>query len=364
MDSVILCYASEDEQFARNLAAFLEQNLAIVISCSEAVVRPGLDLIDATERALSAEAALVLLSPRSVPKVWDRKRWEPVLVDKPREFQTHLGFVLLENCRFPEILRRGRFFDASSDSLAAAREIKRWLLRPMMPIRIQAPPEEELEEIRKAAADRPGLLTDVSLDRALKLASRCAEDFESVYRLDLRNRSRAGMVGDLRHAAGSPCSGRTSDDDSAWDEWCTSHRALFVLAGVKAEDCESIAPGGRVSVIFTSVDDILPGSVQSPAAEAVRLFSEALLTDSRTAIGFGWAAVKLLKNQSRLEEVSEVLESMSRIAKVDGDTNALQQIEREQYWTRVYQGDESASLFESPDFAGAEQQMRFDFQAA
>jgi hypothetical protein len=131
MDSVVLCFAAGDEAFARCLADFLEVNLPLVASCRDAVVGPDLDLLEAAERALSAEVALILLSPLSVPRVWNRKTWEPVFLEKPKEFQTQLGFVLLSECKFPEVFRRTHFFDASGDALSAARQIKRWLLRPM-----------------------------------------------------------------------------------------------------------------------------------------------------------------------------------------------------------------------------------------
>src|SRR4051812_13788353 len=119
MKSLILCSAPEDEILARRLADFIEINLPFMVSREECMVGPRLDLMEAAERALSADAALVLLSPSSVPKVWDRSVWESALIDGPKQFQTRFGIVLLSDCKFPAVLRRQHFFDASTDALAA-----------------------------------------------------------------------------------------------------------------------------------------------------------------------------------------------------------------------------------------------------
>src|SRR6266403_1259725 len=93
MASIILCYAQADEAFAHHLAGFLNDNLPLAISCTEGAIGADRDLMEATERALSADVALVLLSPSSVPRVWNRRIWEPVFLEKPKEFLTPLGFV-------------------------------------------------------------------------------------------------------------------------------------------------------------------------------------------------------------------------------------------------------------------------------
>ena len=92
MPSLVLCYAPQDEPFARESGRYLEVNLPIGISYTEGVVSPDFDLIEAAERALSAEFALVLLSPDSVPKTWRRETWEPVFFAKPLEFGALLGY--------------------------------------------------------------------------------------------------------------------------------------------------------------------------------------------------------------------------------------------------------------------------------
>jgi hypothetical protein len=344
MDSVILCYAGGDEVFARHLASFLEMNLPIAVSCGEGVVGPHLDLMEATERALSAEAALVLLSPLSVPRVWNRKVWEPVLLAKPKEYQTLLGFVLVRDCTFPGLLRRERFFDASVDALAAAREIKRWLLRPTKTVRPAVQIAPELEEVRRAVADRPGAAVEIPAELAGRFAHECEEDFEGVCRIDCRGRSRAGIAGDMGSALGLLMSGTLEENRATLSEWCAGHRILFVLAGVSPEDRDFATPGGRSSVIFTGpLADGLPCSIPSVAGDAVRRFQETL------SLRLGWTAVNLLKAQGRCAEVLEVLGEMARAARSQDDTNAVLRIEREQFWI-----DESRVL-QQADLIQAEQ---------
>jgi hypothetical protein len=309
MPSVVICYARADEAVARELAEYIRVNLPFEVSCDEGVIGPGFDLLEATERALSAEVALVLLSPASVPKVWDRKTWEPVFIDTPKKFQTLLGFVLVSECRFPALLRREKFFEADT----AAREIKRWLLRPFESLRPAGVVAEEL----RGVVDRPGIVVDrPGIVVGGDPGEECAEDFEAVYRFDCRGRTRVGLMGDVCCALG--LQGR-----EALIEWCRGHRVLFVMTGVGEHDW--FAPGGLASVILT--DGELAGCVQSGAADAVRSFHRARGGDALRA---GWIAVRILKVQERAEEVAEVLAEMARLARGDGD--AVAKIERELFW--------------------------------
>ncbi len=359
MDSLILCYAPGDEAFARRLAGFLEINLPLAVSRSESLVGPELDLVEAAERALSAEVALVLLSPRSVPRVWDLQTWKPVFLEKPKQFQTQLGFVLVDDCKFPQLLRRERFFDASNDELRALREIKRWLLRPAGPARPRMRMEAEMEDLERALADQPGAAFDIEPETAAEFSEQCGQDFEAVYGFDCCGRSRAGIVGDIRGALGLPFSGRLEDDRATLAEWSATHRALFILAGVRAEDREFAMPGGRVSTLFTAPGS-LAGSIQSAAGDAVRDFEETACMDAEAGLRLGWAAANLLKAQGRFAEVLEVLDAMAAVARDRGDTSAILRIEREQYWMRVHQSADEIPALEGPH-PGLEQQLSLPF---
>jgi hypothetical protein len=361
MDSVILCYASGDELFARELAGFLEINLPLAVSLSEGVVAPDLDLMEAVELALSAEVALVLLSPLSVPKVWNRKIWEPLFFRKSKEYQTLLGFVLVGGCAFPELLRKEHFFDASgsndsNDALAAARRIKRWLLQPAEAVGPAVRLAPELEEVRRAVADRPGTAAEIPVELAEQFAVACSQDFEAVYRFDCRGRSRAGIAGDIGSALGLLMSGTLEENRVVLSEWCATHRVLFILAGVSAGDRDFATPGGRSSVIFIGpLVDNLPGHIPSGAADAVRRFEQTLYGDPEAGLRLGWTAANLLKTQGRFAEVLEVLDQMAGAARNSGDTNAVLRIEREQFWIHIYQGRDNGRILELPDFAQDEQ---------
>jgi hypothetical protein len=108
MQAAVLCYAARDADFAREPASFLQVNCATTVF-DEVLIEPGRDLIDAAERALSADYLLLLLSPDSWPSTWLRARWEPILVDEARKFETQIAYVCLRSCKVPDVLRRRHF---------------------------------------------------------------------------------------------------------------------------------------------------------------------------------------------------------------------------------------------------------------
>ena len=362
MDSIILSCAQQEDSFARHLADFLEMNLPVAVSCTEAVVGPELDLIQATERALSAEIALVLLSPSSIPKVWKRKTWEPVFFDSPKQLQTLIGFVLVSECTFPALLRQQRFFDATGDPLPAFRQIKRWLLRPPETLPPMAPLAPDVEEVRRTVADKPGSAAGIAPDLAARFAGECADDFEAVYRIDCRGRSRAGIRGDIGSELGLRMAGTTEQNAVTLGDWCASHRVLFVLSGVAVEDQDFATPGGRVSVIFTSpADAVVPDSIRNRTGDAVRRFQDALYRDTDAVVSLGWIAVRLLKVQERLAEALEVLDLFARCAQELGDTSTVARIRIEQYWIRHDLGYHDGPVIDRPVGPGREAQLLLEF---
>ncbi len=318
MPSLVLCYAPQDEPFARDLGRYLEINLPIEVSYTEGVIKPDFDLIEATERALSADVALVVLSPDSVPKTWRREIWEPVFFAKPLEFGALLGFVLMRPCRFPDLLRRRYFFDASEDPLAAMRDLKRWLVRPQPSmLRSEAEPSAELAELRRRIADQPGEVEDVASDLAYKFAREYGVDFEAVYSLDCHGRSRAGIVGEIGSAMGLRLPGTLDKNVHDLREYCRDHRVLFVLAGVSPAARDVTAFGGRASVILTDRD-------------------VSRETNPPFSLRSGWASIAELKSAERFAEVVELLEIMAQTARESGDFPALSRIQREQFWMQDY----------------------------
>jgi hypothetical protein len=347
MPSLVLCYAAGDEAAARELARFLEANVDYQVSLDECRVRSDFDLIDAAERALSADAALVLLSPASVPKVWKRERWEPVFFGNAEEFATPLGFALLAECKFPELLRRRAFFDLSKDLRQGLREVKRWLMKGD----VAAARTAAFPELRAAIGDWPGVAVEVAPDIARGFAAACAGDFESVHRIACHGRSAAGILGDIGQAIGARLPGNVEQNRAALVSDCAAHRRLFVLEWLAPAHRDMVNFGGRSSTILTA-DVGEPERVSQEAiggaflvsardeAECAPLIGAATLwtydlfqSDFDNGLRLGWALLTVLKSAGRFAESVEVLASMEQAARARNDDMALFKIEWEQSWT-------------------------------
>ena len=345
--SVVLCYSPSDEQIARELAQFLERNIDCAVSLDEALIDAKRDLIDAAERGLSADAAIVLLSPASVPKIWKRERWEPILFNGDTDNPSPLGFALIRECKFPELLRRGAFFDFSKDRAHAAREARHWLTkREGVPARTTVQ-----ENLRLSIADTPGIAEAVPQDLARSFATTYRSDFESVHRIDCFGRSAAGILGDLGASTGVPLSGNVAENRESLAHECATHRWLFVLEGLSPEHREAVSFGGRTSVIIcgnyvpstpVSIEDLSAAFFAYPREDeqcaplvgpATLRVSSLLVSDYESGLRLGWALLSVLKSLSRFAEMIEVLGVMERAARTRNDEMALFKIEWEQSWT-------------------------------
>ena len=167
MFKVFPCYAPQDRELARQLATFLERGAGVEVLLEEGEMRPGQDLIAKVQEGLSADVALVLLSPRAVPGRWILERWRSVFWEQAAEVGTPVAALLCEDCKFPELLRRKIFFDLRDHRLEAFRSIKRWLLS-LWPAPHPAPfaagrqpffvgRDAELEILCTVLADAPGM---------------------------------------------------------------------------------------------------------------------------------------------------------------------------------------------------------------
>jgi hypothetical protein len=276
MPSAVLCHAAGDAALARELAGFLETNLPLTVSRDEGVVRPGFDLVDAAEWGLSADLDLVLLSAESVPSAWVRARWEPVLLAGPRELGTPIAFLLLDDCKFPELLRRGVFFDLRQSRLEGKRALKRWLLsrhrpapnvvglprtEPLAPL-----PPAVLAELQREIADRPDAREGLAEDAALAFIQECRHDFEGVFWIDCAHRSRAGIVGDTAQALGLRLPGTLNQNRNALQCFLAERRCLLVFAGMEAEDRDLVNFTGKTSLIFVASDAARDASPLEPVA--------------------------------------------------------------------------------------------------
>jgi len=327
---------------AGEIAAYLESNCALTVSREESP-----DLVGAVEIGLSADIALAALSPASVPKPWKREAWEPVFLRQPGLLGSRLACLLLRECRFPELFRRGSFFDLSGDSLAGMRALKRWVYSGAN----QLIPGGGFEGLRGRIADRPGVETGLSDEEAAAFCEECGEDFEGVFRVDCARRSRAGILGDIAHALGLRLLGSAARNRTSLVEFCAIRRCLFVFDHVAEEDRDFLNLGGRTSIVFTQGD--MPE--RRPLRELESLFSswprhpdeclrtlgdaQSWLRDGDDWKSLGFAALALLKNFDRLVEASEILDLLAGAARASGDLLTAHRLVWEQSTIRQKWGD-------------------------
>ncbi len=346
MQSLVLCYAPEDEAFARRVGSYLAANLPLTVSYDEGRLRPDFDLIDSVEIALSAEIAVVLLSAASMPRAWERSRWNPVFFTQPEEFGTLLAYVQLGDCKFPELFRRERFFDGRENLVSALRLMKRWLLRPEQKEIAPLSAELPLSEV----VDLPGITRDAAFQDAMEFAAGHEQDFQAVYALDLAGRSNAGALGDLGHAIGLRLSGTVQENRGTLAAYCATHRTLLIISHASPESRELLSLGGRASVLFLTdaptrrratvqeVEEAFISSNRDAALCAMLLgdaafhLAELLDTDFEFALRFGWAMVGFLQVAARYAEVIETLGSMEQAALLRDDASALFKIKWELSW--------------------------------
>jgi hypothetical protein len=351
--SAVICHAPEDVTAVGEIAAYLEINCALTVSCE---IRP--DLIDAVEIALSADIVLVALSPASSPNPWKRERWEPVFLRQPGVLGTRLACLLLRECRFPELFRRGSFFDMSGDLLGGMRALKRWvygLSQAEAPIKGAGQPVngENFEALRRRIADRPGVETDLDVEAALAFFEECREDFEGVFRIDCARRSRAGILGDIAHALGLRLPDSAERNRTTLAGFCANRRCLFLFDHLAGEDRDVAELGGKTSIILTQSE--LPE--RRPLDELERLFThwprhpdDCLRTlgdaqswlrsrEDRASMQLGYALLALLKNFDRLAEACEILDLMAHAARATGDLLTAHRLAWEQSTIRQQWGE-------------------------
>ena len=337
-ESAIICHAPGDAAAVGEIAAYLEINCALTVSCEKKQ-----DLIDAVEIGLSADIVLVALSPASAPNPWKRERWEPVFLRQPGVLGTRMACLLLRECPFPPLFRRGSFFDLSGDSLNGMRAVKRWIYGLSQPVN-----GGNFEALRRRIADRPGVETDLGLEEALAFSRECREDFEGVFRIDCARRSRAGILGDIGHALGLRLPDNAERNRTTLAGFCANRRCLFLFDHLAEEDRDVVELGGKTSIIFTQSE--LPD--RRPLQELERLFTHwprhpdhclRALGDAqswlRTSMQLGYAVLALLKNYERLAEACEILDLMATAVRAAGDPLTAHRLVWEQSTIRQQWGE-------------------------
>jgi hypothetical protein len=282
LPTIFPAHAPKDAPFARDLSAFLESGCDVVCLTAEAAIKPGEDLLAAAEMGHSADILVVLLSPASNLRGWQRDRWEPLLQPDPATTGTQVAVFLLEECVFPPLLRRGsKFFDGTTNRISAMRRLKRWikgLRHGALPAMVLSP---DLEELYCALSDQPGILTAPG-PVAERFAREAVHDFEAVFRIPSHGRTLAQIAGELGAQLGMALDGPVEDNCRRIGAVLSGKRCLVVL------DAPQVAvdallprggPAGRTSVLFTAEPvDTAPEAATLAAARrlvAARRYAEA-----------------------------------------------------------------------------------------
>jgi hypothetical protein len=312
--SVFLAHSPTDAPFAQELPTFLETGCDAVSFASDGAIKPGEDLISAAEIGQSADVFIVLLSPASNPPRWPRERWEPLLTRQPQA-DTHVAVVLLEECTFPLLLRRGLgFFDATKQHLPAMRQLKRWLWgihSGTYPAQTFSP---DLETLYRTVADQPGTLT-TSGAIAERFSRQAAHDFEAAFWIPAHGRTLAQIAGELGSQLQMTLDGPLEENCRRIRDLLASKRCLLILDAPQLA-VDAVLPAGRTSVLFTS--------------EPVRAVEEA-----RT-----FAAARNLVTSRRFAEAYEILCELLK-AGIEPKSCARELIWICEHWDRI---DEANNL--------------------
>ncbi len=364
--SLALCSCHADSEAAQSLRDYLALNCPWLAAQDLALAPSGREFLDTAERALSADVALVLLSPHAVPVAWTRQQWEPVLTGQAREMGTAVAYLLLAPCRFPEVLRKQRFFDLSADWRGGVRKVQQWLLqqRPLQGERadvlpawpaIDEVPEQTVNNLALRLVDRPGMADGISGAAALAFARAHGESFEGVFWIDCARRSCAGVLGDVAQSLGLKLAGSLTQNRSALQEFVGGRRCLFLFEELSEPDRQSVQFGGAASVIFIAGSRDRPSTL--PLTEAAVLFArwrrepERCLAHLGAAVAYvgclnascgpaeaaeltslGNSLFALLLGQERLAEAYEIAGILLEYAWSEGELHDLARWEREKGW--------------------------------
>jgi hypothetical protein len=358
MRPLALCYSPVNAGAATELRSYLETNCPV--SVEDGVMQMGSDLLDAVEMGLSLDYVIVLLSPDSTQPAWPRARWESILFDQPKQLRTRVAYVLLEDCKFPAILRKEIFFDLARDFSTGRRSLKRWLLSqltpappaPNLPERLAGLSELNIDEL-EPLADWPDYTQASDRQASLAFAYARHADFEAVVWLNCARRSRVGVLGDVADGLGLRLEGTWEDNTRELTEHCANHRVLLVFENIETGISEIINFGGKASIIVVDSGEVIP---RRPLPALLRLFSSWKRNAGKCLAALGdveshldspdilkeehWseacslcsAAVALLKEYGRLAEAHDLLARISSAMQVRGDLAALGKVEWETSW--------------------------------
>ena len=213
------------------------------------MLAPGEDLLAKAEQGLAADHLILLLSEASCPKRWPRDRWEPVLIEQARELKSQLFCVLLEDCPFPELLKRRNFADASHPGkrLTAMRLVKRGIHHPgTKSLSISA----DLETLYTGLSDRPGVMS-ADGSAITRFGEEAKTEFEAVLWLACVGRNLTQAAGALGDELGLVLPGTLDENIRAIRELLENRRCLLILDGPSPEIENALTVGARTSTLIS-----------------------------------------------------------------------------------------------------------------
>jgi hypothetical protein len=401
--TIVPCHAPSERPLVLEMAEYLERGAPVKLCVEEAEIAPGQDLLARLTHAMQADVVFAMLSPESTLARWKLEKWTPVFRDLPESLGVHVATVLCRECAFPALLRRERFFDLTGDRLDTLRRIKQWLLglRPPAQAMFFAPRqpdvpdrEQQLEELRRRLGDRPGVAVITSpspgfgkTTLAAQFARRYRADFEGVLWIPCADRSTARLAGALASQLGLRLEGPAENNVEELRRFLSQRRCLVVLDDVRSDAALPLIAGGRVSTLITTERSglaagarmelgVFPGGPIPPAPAPADLgalselqdsFSEALTGPPdpeswSVACGLARRAVRLAREEGRLAEADEVLQTWFREAERRQDRRALEECAWERIWIlEKWDRTEEARKLDSYRRIMCQDQMCFEF---
>jgi len=247
-----LAHAAADHEFALEFAEFLETGCEAACYVEEGMLPAGGDFLRKAEEGLAADVLMLLLSPDAWPVRRPRPEWEPLLDRQAREANVKVAAFLLEECPFPEILRRRDFFDGAHDRLRAMRLAKRWYWqkRRASGAALNTVFSRDLEPLYREIADRAGVWR-ASGETAVRFAREAAEEFEAVLWVPARGRTLAQVSGHLGAQLEVTLEGPAEQNCDRIRHLLAARRCLLVLDAPTAGHETALVPGGRTSTLIT-----------------------------------------------------------------------------------------------------------------
>lgn len=270
--TVFLVHAAADHEYALQLSAFLEAGCDVRCHPDIGRIGPAEHLTDVAEQC--SGHLVLLLSKDSWPERIARERWDPLLLSTP------LACVLINACPFPELLRRGAFFELRQDDAfpSAARGVKRWLWQQNRHGGEAAHYQwsQDLELLYTQLADRPGVRSSHA-DAARRFTKEAAGEFEGVLWLPCHGRSLVQATGELGAQLGLKLRGQEKDNRRRILEVLALRRCLMVLDAPDEQVRSALTAFGRSSTLVTT------HPVELRTTPQTFKYAQTLIADSRLA---------------------------------------------------------------------------------